>query len=524
MKKVERALLSVYDKTGIVEFARELHRLRVEIISTGGTANLLKEEGIPIINISDYTGFPEMLDGRVKTLHPKVHAGLLALRKNDDHRKQMKNAGFGYIDLVVVNLYPFEQTISKSNVTLEEAIENIDIGGPTMLRSAAKNYKDVAVVVNPSKYELVLKELKENKKTLSEELKMRLAVEVFQTTSRYDALISSYLKKVSSAITDSLPGELSISCVKKQNLRYGENPHQKAAFFEDYAFEKSEPSITGAKQLHGKELSFNNIIDLNAALEIVKEFAEPFAVIIKHTNPCGAAVSADICSAYKEALATDPVSAFGSIVGFNRELDGATAAELSKLFVEAVICPAYSKEAADILEKKKNIRIIEIANLPDWYKNKTYSGFDIKKVAGGILVQDRDTKEIREKDIRTVTKKKPSEKQLKDMLFAWKIAKHVKSNAIVYARDANTVGIGAGQMSRVDSSKIAAMKAQKELKGSVMASDAFLPFRDSVDTAAENGVSAIIQPGGSVRDQEVIDACNEHGIAMVFTGIRHFKH
>ncbi|MCK9555341.1 bifunctional phosphoribosylaminoimidazolecarboxamide formyltransferase/IMP cyclohydrolase [bacterium] len=524
MKKVERALLSVYDKTGIAEFARELRGLGVEIISTGGTARLLKEEGIPITNISDYTGFPEMLDGRVKTLHPKVHAGLLALRNNESHKKQMKNAGFGYIDLVVVNLYPFEQTISKNNVTLEEAIENIDIGGPSMLRSAAKNYRDVAVVVNPSKYELVLKELKENKNTLSEELKMRLAVEVFQTTSRYDALISSYLKKVSSAITDSLPGELSISCVKKQNLRYGENPHQKAAFFEDYAFEKSEPSVIGAKQLHGKELSFNNIIDLNAALEIVKEFTEPFAVIIKHTNPCGAAVSGDICSAYKKALETDPLSAFGSIVGFNRGLDEAAAVEISKLFVEAVICPSYTKEALGILEKKKNIRILEIANLTDWYKNKIYSGFDLKKVTGGVLVQDRDVKEVTEKDIRVVTKKKPTEKQVEDMLFAWKIVKHVKSNAIVYVKDNQTIGIGAGQMSRVDSSKIAVMKAQKGLKGSVMASDAFLPFRDNIDTAAAANISAIIQPGGSVKDQEVIDACNEHDMAMVFTGVRHFKH
>ncbi|MCK4948203.1 MAG: bifunctional phosphoribosylaminoimidazolecarboxamide formyltransferase/IMP cyclohydrolase [Candidatus Aureabacteria bacterium] len=524
MKKIERALLSVYDKTGIVEFARGLHQLGIEIISTGGTAKLLKDEGIPIVKISDYTGFPEMLDGRVKTLHPKVHAGLLAVRNNTEHRKQMKKMGFDYIDLVAVNLYPFEQTISKKDVTLEEAVENIDIGGPTMLRSAAKNFKDAAVIVNPSKYEIVLQELRENKQILSEELKMRLAVEVFQTTSRYDALIASYLKKISSAIPDSLPSEFSIFCSKRQNLRYGENPHQKAAFFEDKAFESSEPSVVGAKQLHGKELSFNNIIDLNAAIEIVKEFEEPMAVVVKHTNPCGAAVSKDIYSAYLKALETDPVSAFGSIIGLNRELDKKTADEISKLFIEAIVAPSFAEDALEVLKKKKNIRLIEIGKLNTWYQKKDMSGFDIKKVVGGILVQDRDTKGVTKKDLRIVTGKKPTDRQIEDLLFAWKIVKHVKSNAVVYVKGLHTIGIGAGQMSRVDSSKIAVMKARKDLKGSVVASDAFFPFRDGVDAAAEAGAIAIIQPGGSIRDQEVIDACNEHQISMVFTGIRHFKH
>lgn len=524
MKKIERALLSVYDKTGIVEFARGLHQLGIEIISTGGTAKLLKDEGIPIVKISDYTGFPEMLDGRVKTLHPKVHAGLLAVRNNTEHRKQMKKMGFDYIDLVAVNLYPFEQTISKKDVTLEEAIENIDIGGPTMLRSAAKNFKDAAVIVNPSKYEIVLQELRENKQILSEELKMRLAVEVFQTTSRYDALIASYLKKISSAIPDSLPSEFSIFCSKRQNLRYGENPHQKAAFFEDKAFESSEPSVVGAKQLHGKELSFNNIIDLNAAIEIIKEFEEPMAVVVKHTNPCGAAVSKDIYSAYLKALETDPVSAFGSIIGLNRELDKQTADEISKLFVEAIVAPSFAEDALEVLKKKKNIRLIEIEKLNTWYRKKDMSGFDIKKVVGGVLVQDRDTKGVAKKDLRIVTGKKPTDRQIEDLLFAWKIVKHVKSNAVVYVKGLHTIGIGAGQMSRVDSSKIAVMKARKDLKGSVVASDAFFPFRDGVDAAAEAGAVAIIQPGGSIRDQEVIDACNEHQISMVFTGIRHFKH
>lgn len=524
MKKIERALLSVYDKTGIVEFARGLHQLGIEIISTGGTAKLLKDEGIPIVKISDYTGFPEMLDGRVKTLHPKVHAGLLAVRNNTEHRKQMKKMGFDYIDLVAVNLYPFEQTISKKDVTLEEAIENIDIGGPTMLRSAAKNFKDAAVIVNPSKYEIVLQELRENKQILSEELKMRLAVEVFQTTSRYDALIASYLKKISSAIPDSLPSEFSIFCSKRQNLRYGENPHQKAAFFEDKAFESSEPSVVGAKQLHGKELSFNNIIDLNAAIEIIKEFEEPMAVVVKHTNPCGAAVSKDIYSAYLKALETDPVSAFGSIIGLNRELDKKTADEISKLFIEAIVAPSFAEDALEVLKKKKNIRLIEIGKLNTWYRKKDMSGFDIKKVVGGILVQDRDTKGVTKKDLRIVTGKKPTDRQIEDLLFAWKIVKHVKSNAVVYVKGLHTIGIGAGQMSRVDSSKIAVMKARKDLKGSVVASDAFFPFRDGVDAAAEAGAIAIIQPGGSIRDQEVVDACNEHQISMVFTGIRHFKH
>ncbi len=524
MKKIKRALLSVYDKTGIVEFARGLHQLGIEIISTGGTAKLLKDEGIPIIKISDYTGFPEMLDGRVKTLHPKVHAGLLAIRNNAEHRQQMKTMGFDYIDLVAVNLYPFEQTISKKDVTLEEAIENVDIGGPTMLRSAAKNFKDAAVIVNPSKYEIILEELRVHEQVLSEELKMRLAVEVFQTTSRYDALISSYLKKISSAIPDSLPSEFLISCSKRQNLRYGENPHQKAAFFEDKAFESSEPSVVGAKQLHGKELSFNNIIDLNAAIEIIKEFEEPMAVVVKHTNPCGAAVSKDIYSAYLKALETDPVSAFGSIIGLNREPDEKTADEISKLFVEAIVAPSFSEAALEVLKKKKNIRLVEIGKLNTWYRKKDMSGFDIKKVVGGVLVQDRDTKGVAKKDLRIVTGKKPTDRQIEDLLFAWKIVKHVKSNAVVYVKGLHTIGIGAGQMSRVDSSKIAVMKARKDLKGSVVASDAFFPFRDGVDAAAEAGAVAIIQPGGSIRDQEIIDACNEHQISMVFTGIRHFKH
>jgi phosphoribosylaminoimidazolecarboxamide formyltransferase / IMP cyclohydrolase len=511
MAKITRALISVSDKTGIVEFAKKLESFGVEIISTGGTSKLLNENGVKVVNISDYTGFPEMLDGRVKTLHPYIHGGLLGLRDNKEHVEIMEKHGIKAIDMVVVNLYPFEATVAKENVTKEEAIENIDIGGPTMLRSASKNNKFVTVICNSCDYDTVLEEMQENEGAVSEETNYKLAVKVFEHTCRYDGAIAGYLSK----------GEfLSLSYNKMQDLRYGENPHQNAVYYKEDKID--EICVVGAKQLHGKELSFNNIIDINAALEIVKEFEEPTAIVIKHTNPCGAAIADNLVEAYKKARAVDPTSAFGSVVSFNRAVDKETAEEIATTFVEAVIAPSFNKEAMEILTQKKNIRLLEVGEID--ITKRDLKDKDLKKVVGGLLVQDRDLRMVAVEDLKVVTKKEPSKEQFESLMFAWKICKHVKSNAIVYANKDQIIGVGAGQMSRVDSSKLGVSKSNFDIKGSVMASDAFFPFRDAVDAAAEAGVTVIIQPGGSIRDEEVIQACDEHGIAMVFTGMRHFKH
>ncbi|MDK2792624.1 MAG: phosphoribosylaminoimidazolecarboxamide formyltransferase / cyclohydrolase [Deferribacteres bacterium] len=514
--KPKRALISLSDKTGIVEFASKLNKLGVEIISTGGTAKLLKENKINIVEISEFTGFPEILDGRVKTLNPKVHAGILNIRDNEAHQKTMKELGLVDIDMVVVNLYPFEKTISNKDVKLDEAIENIDIGGPTMIRSAAKNFKFVSVIVDNNDFGKIEKELEE-KGGITYETRIDLARKAFTHTAVYDSIISNYFNQI---LNIKFPEEIAIAARKKQGMRYGENPHQEAAFYTQPNIK--EPSVSTGKQLQGKELSFNNIIDINAAVEIVKEFKEPVVTIIKHTNPCGTAIGENNLDAYLKALECDPVSAFGGIVGTNREIGKELAEKLAEIFLEVVIAPKFDNEALEILSAKKNLRLIEIENLDNFIRDEE---LDIKKVTGGMLLADRDLHVF--EDVRTLevpTKRKPTEDEYKALNFAWKVAKHVKSNAIVYAKNDRTIGVGAGQMSRVDSSKIAADKARSPLKGCVMASDAFFPFRDSVDEAASRGITAIIQPGGSIRDKEVIQACDEHNIAMVFTGIRHFKH
>lgn len=519
MAVIKRALISLSDKKGIVEFAKGLSDLGVEIISTGGTAKLLAENKIKVTEVSDYTGFPEMMDGRLKTLHPKVHGGLLGMRDNTEHMKAMKTHGIKPIDMVVVNLYPFEATIAKG-CSFEEAIENIDIGGPTMLRSAAKNHKDVAVITDPDDYKTVLDELNKNAGELSTDTHFRLAKKVFELTARYDGAIANYLGRLEGREpSKKFPETLTIQYVKGQDLRYGENPHQAAAFYLER--EIKESCVSNAKQLQGKELSFNNILDLDGAYETVKEFHEIAAVIIKHTNPCGVALSSgSIADAYRNARATDPISSFGGIAGLNRIVDAETAEEITSTFMEAVIAPGYSAEAMEVFKKNKNLRVLQAPI----FAGSHPGDLDVKKVVGGLLVQDRDLGHVEEKDLKVVTRRKPTEEELKALLFAWKVCKHVKSNAVVYTLKDRTVGIGAGQMSRVDSSKIAGIKAQSSLKGTVVASDAFFPFRDGVDTVAEAGATAIIQPGGSLRDNEVIEAANEHGVAMVFTGMRHFRH
>ena len=520
MSRIERAIISVSDKQGIVEFATELDKLGIEIISTGGTARILKEGGIRVKLISDLTGFPEILDGRVKTLHPKVHGGLLGIRDNPDHIKQMKTHEIQPIDLVVVNLYPFEETISKEGVSLAEAIENIDIGGPAMLRSSSKNYRFTAVVVNPNRYHLILDELKQNQCTLSEGFRLRLAQEAFAHTAHYDLIISNYLEGLIRPERTSFPNELALTFQKVQDLRYGENPHQKAALYRDP--KASSHGLVSAKQLSGKTISFNNILDLDAASRLVQEFREPCAVIIKHNNPCGVALGKNIKDAYQKALETDAVSAFGGVLGFNQIVDATLAGSINEGFVEAILAPGFTEEAVKELKKKKNLIILS-TEFPAQDDSNT-AGFDLKKIEGGVLIQEPDHHMIRKEDLKVVTQRKPSPDEMESLLFAWTVAKHVKSNAIVLVLAKETAGIGAGQMSRVDSVKIAIMKAQKQLKGSVMASDAFFPFRDGIDVAADAGVKAVIQPGGSIRDDEVIRACDEKGIAMVFTGVRHFKH
>jgi phosphoribosylaminoimidazolecarboxamide formyltransferase/IMP cyclohydrolase len=520
MGKIRRAIVSVSDKSGVVPFVKELSNLGVEILSTGGTAKTLREQGISVMDISDYTGFPEMMDGRVKTLHPKVHGGLLGQRSKPEHVKKMDEHGILPIDLVAVNLYPFEATVSKEGSSLEEAIENIDIGGPTMIRSAAKNYPDVTVVVDPKDYALVLSELKE-KGEISVETNFRLAKKVFQHTARYDGAISNYLGLIEGGKkVHEFPETFTFQVKKAQTLRYGENPHQKASFYQEYLV--TEPSVSNGVQLQGKELSYNNILDIDSAYETVKEFEEAATVIIKHNNPCGVAISSkNLADAYRKARDCDPVSAFGGVVGFNRKVDKETAKEMADIFLEAIIAPGFDPEALELLKAKRDLRLLQT---PALNASLIQKGFDLRKVVGGLLVQDRDLGRVPMDQWKVVTKRKPTEEEKRGMAFGWKVAKHVKSNAIVLVREDRTIGIGAGQMSRVDSTRLAVMKAQSSTKGTVLASDAMFPFRDGVDTGAEAGAVAIIQPGGSIRDDEVIAAADEYDIAMVFTGMRHFRH
>ncbi|GAB6099615.1 bifunctional phosphoribosylaminoimidazolecarboxamide formyltransferase/IMP cyclohydrolase [Halanaerocella petrolearia] len=521
MANIRQALLSVSNKEGIVDFARGLSELGVTIISTGGTAKKIKEAGIEVVEISDVTDYPEMMNGRVKTLHPAVHGGILAVRDNKDHMKEIEDQGIKPIDLIVCNLYPFAETIAQDDVTLEEAVENIDIGGPTMIRSAAKNFNDVGVVVDPTDYDSILEQLQANKGTLSDSKRMELAHKAFEHTAKYDSLIQKYLGGLVNE--EQLPETMLDAYTKKSDLRYGENPHQDAAFYKEQ--ESNEPSITTAKQLHGKDLSFNNINDTNGALELVKEFPDqPAAAVIKHANPCGMAQSDNLLDAYKKAHAGDPLSAFGSIVALNRKVTADVADEIADedKFIEVVIAPTFTQEALEILKGRwDSVRLLETGDL---YIDREQPGYNLKKVTGGLLVQERDIVEIDESELEVVTDVKPTEEQLKDLLFSWKVVKHVKSNAIVMAKDEMVVGVGAGQMSRVDSMIIAGRKADGRQKGGVVASDAFFPFPDAIEEAAAKGIKAVIQPGGSIRDEQVIEAANEAGIAMVFTGRRHFRH
>lgn len=515
---VSRALVSVSDKTGIVDFCRELSKLGVEILSTGGTAATLIEHGLSVVEVADYTGFPEMMSGRLKTLHPKIHGGILGRRGVDD--AIMLDNGIAPIDLVVVNLYPFEQAIDRPGCDLATAIENIDIGGPTMIRAAAKNHQDVAVVVKTSDYATVLAELKADGKKLSPKTRFNLALAAFEHTARYDTAIATYLAGLESA---AFPQTLNLQFYRKQLMRYGENPHQKAAFYQDK--KTASGTIAAAVQIQGKELSYNNIADADAALQCVKSFrSRPACVIVKHANPCGVAEGGSLLHAYDKAYATDPTSAFGGIIAFNRELDAETAeAVINRQFVEVIIAPSIDVEAQAILTTKTNIRVLATGK----WDYSPVAAYDFKRVSGGLLIQDVDTAEIGANDIRIVTQRSPTPQEMVDLFFTWKVVKFVKSNAIVYGKNGQTIGIGAGQMSRVYSARIAGVKAEDEglkVSGSVMASDAFFPFRDGIDAAAAAGITAIIQPGGSVRDDEVIAAANENGIAMVFTGMRHFRH
>ncbi len=520
--KTMNALLSVSDKTGIVELARALHGLGVGLISTGGTATLLREQGLPVTEVAELTGFPEMLDGRVKTLHPKVHGGLLARRDLPAHREALAAHGISTIDLLVVNLYPFEATVARPGCTLEDAIENIDIGGPAMVRSAAKNWKDVAVLTDASQYGAVMDELRAGGQ-VSERTRFALAVAAFNRISNYDAAISDYLSSLQEDGTRSVfPAQSNGRFVKLQDLRYGENPHQQAAFYRDLY--PAPGSLVTATQLQGKELSYNNIADADAAWECVKSFDAAACVIVKHANPCGVAVGASALQAYEKAFQTDPTSAFGGIIAFNRPLDGAAAQAVSRQFVEVLIATDFTPEALEVFRAKANVRLLQIA-LPQGQAGR--NAVDVKRVGSGLLLQTADNHELKLSDLKVVTKKQPTEGQLQDLLFAWKVAKYVKSNAIVFCRDGMTVGVGAGQMSRLDSARIASIKAQHaqlSLQGSVVASDAFFPFRDGLDVVVDAGASCVIQPGGSMRDAEVIAAADERGVAMVFSGVRHFRH
>ncbi|MTD39315.1 bifunctional phosphoribosylaminoimidazolecarboxamide formyltransferase/IMP cyclohydrolase [Erwinia sp. CPCC 100877] len=525
-RPVRRALLSVSDKAGIVEFAKALSARNVELLSTGGTARLLADAGLPVTEVSDYTGFPEMMDGRVKTLHPKVHGGILGRRGKDD--EVMAQHAISPIDMVVVNLYPFARTVAGEGCTLEDAVENIDIGGPTMVRSAAKNHQDVAIVVNSGDYGAIIKEMDAGDGSLSPATRFDLAIKAFEHTAAYDSTIANYFGSLVPAYhgdteqpSGRFPRTLNLNFIKKQDMRYGENSHQQAAFYIEE--DVKEASVATATQLQGKALSYNNIADTDAALECVKAFAEPACVIVKHANPCGVAVSDSILHAWERAYQTDPTSAFGGIIAFNRELDAETAqAIVSHQFVEVIIAPSVSEEALKITAAKQNVRVLACGQ---WQTR--VPGLEFKRVNGGLLVQDRDLGMVNHDELCVVTQRQPSEQELRDALFCWKVAKFVKSNAIVYAKENMTIGIGAGQMSRVYSAKIAGIKAGDEgleVKGSAMASDAFFPFRDGIDAAAAVGVTCVIQPGGSIRDEEVIAAADEHGIAMIFTGMRHFRH
>jgi phosphoribosylaminoimidazolecarboxamide formyltransferase/IMP cyclohydrolase len=520
-KKIRRALLSVTDKTGLVELARVLSGFGVELVSTGGTARALRDAGLAVRDISDLTGFPEMLDGRVKTLHPRVHGGLLYIRGNSEHEAAVAAHGIQPIDMVVVNLYAFEKTAAQPGVAFGHLIENIDIGGPSMVRSAAKNFDDVAIVTRAADYPALIEEMKNSDGALSRETRWRLARQAFATTAAYDSAIASTLDQIgdapepeNSASLDAktFPNTLRINFPLAQSLRYGENPHQRAALYSD----SSGLGVAGATQLQGKELSFNNLVDLDACWELAQEFDEPAVIIVKHTNPCGAATGKNVNEAYQKALASDPVSAFGGVIGINREVDSAAAEEIAKLFVEAIAAPSFTPDARDRFAAKKNLRLVEVRSAPPRPV--------VKHVSGGLLLQDADTIRVQEDELKVVTWRPPTAEELRNLLFAWRVCKHVKSNAIVYARDGQTVGIGAGQMSRVDAARFGAQKAVLTLEGTVAASDAFFPFPDGLEAVAAAGATAVIQPGGSVKDQDVIAAADKLGISMVFTGIRHFRH
>ena len=516
--KIQRAILSVTDKTGLIDFARKLSTLGIELVSTGGTAKLLRDSGISVKDISDLTGFPEMLDGRVKTLHPKVHGGILHRRQDPKHVSAVKEHGIQPIDMIVVNLYAFEKTAAKPGVGFEELIENIDIGGPSMIRSAAKNFQDVAVVTSPADYDTIGDELQRNDGALSKATKWRLAQKAFATTAAYDSAIASTIERISPENFEVqredrvFPQVIRVSFNKVRDLRYGENPHQKAAMYSD----GSDAGVANAHQVQGKELSYNNIVDLQAAWDLAQEFDEPVCAIIKHTNPCGTATGKTLVEAYKRALECDPVSAFGGVIGVNRPVDLAAAEEMHKLFLEVIAAPAFEEAAKAKFGTKKNLRLVEV--------KPANQKWVLKNVSGGLLVQDVDSGSLADTDLKVVTKREPTAEETRALRFAWKVCKHVKSNAIIYARDGQTVGVGAGQMSRVDSAKIGAMKAQLPLKGTVAASDAYFPFPDGVEEIAKAGATAIIQPGGSQRDPEVIEAADRLGLAMVFTGVRHFRH
>lgn len=537
MAKISRALISVSDKSGLAPFAQGLAAHGIEILSTGGTAKFLQDAGVAVLDVSSFTGFPEIMDGRVKTLHPKIHGGLLGVRGNADHEAQMREHSMEPIDMLVVNLYPFEATVANPDCTLEQAIENIDIGGPSMLRSAAKNHRSVTVITDPADYGRVLAEMQENSGSVLAITNSYLAKKVFARTAAYDGAISNWLANLDDDGNQGIfPETFTVQYSKQQEMRYGENPHQKAAFYKE-ASGTGEPSVSQARQLQGKELSFNNIHDANGAFELVKEFSDPAVVVVKHTNPCGVAVDSDLLAAYQKARDTDPTSSFGGIIACNRKVNEAMATEIATTFVEAVISPGFDAGALEVLSKKKNVRLLvtpELAGSSAGVQRVPPESMDMKRVVGGLLLQERDLQKVGEADLKVVTKRAPTPEELKDLLFAWKIVKHVKSNAIVFVKDLCTVGVGAGQMSRVDSSRIAVWKARETAKGfnrecdpvvgTVMASDAFFPFADGVEAAAEAGATAVIQPGGSMRDQEVIDAADKAGLAMVFTGYRHFKH
>ncbi len=522
-KKITRALLSVTDKTGLVDFARHLASFGVELVSTGGTARALRESGLAVLDISDLTGFPEMLDGRVKTLHPKVHGGILHIRDNAEHRAAVESHGIRPIDMVVVNLYAFEKTASRAGATFAEVIENIDIGGPSMVRSAAKNFEDVAIVTSPADYAPLAEELHTNNGGLTRDTRWRLAKAAFALTSAYDTAIANTLEQLAASQAVSpveftkpeeapFPSTLRLAYPLAMPLRYGENPHQRAALYSD----QTGSGIAAANQLQGKELSYNNLVDLDACWDLVQEFDQPTVAIIKHTNPCGVAIGNSVVEAYRRALAADPISAFGGVIGINREVDAEAAEEIAKLFVEAVAAPSYSAEALTRFAARKNLRLITV--------KPSMTSRVIKQVSGGLLLQDADNARITAQDLKTVTARKPTAAEIESLLFAWRVCKHVKSNAVVYARDGQTLGVGAGQMSRVDAAKFGAMKAVLPLANCVAASDAYFPFADGLEAVAEAGATAVIQPGGSVRDEEVIAAADRLGVAMVFTGIRHFRH